>query len=39
MEAVTFLLPVLLAEVGKRERSAETGTEVAGYRSPPLLVL
>lgn len=38
---VTFqiLLPVLLTEVGKVEHSAETGTEVAGYRFPPLLFL
>lgn len=41
MEAVTFriLLPVLLTEGRKIEQSAETGTEVAGYRFPPLLFL
>lgn len=41
MEAVTFkiLLPVLLAKSGKIDHSAETETEVAGYRFPPLLFL
>lgn len=40
MEAVTFkiLLPVL-AKSGKIDHSAETETEVAGYRFPPLLFL
>lgn len=35
--AVTFTiqLPVLLTGVGNINGSAETGTEVAGYRFPP----